>query len=135
MRFRLFASLPAKIASSQGSNLSILTEPQHELAPFHSIFSSPLFAERNVMEYPAHSFRLDVRRPDYLAPLLGFVGDELGEVGRRARKHRRAQIGNPRLHLGISEPSVYFFVEFVDYLRRRALGRTEAAPEARLVAR
>src|SRR5262249_17986048 len=95
----------------------------------------PIFAERNVMEYPAHSFRLDVRRPDYLAPLLGFVSDELGEVGRRARKHRGAQIGNPRLHLGISEPSVYFFVEFVDYLRRRALGRTEAAPEARLVAR
>src|SRR5262245_35984046 len=86
------------------------------------------------MEYPAHSFRLDVRCPDYLAPLLGFVGDELGEVGRRARKHRRAQIGNPRLHLGISEPSVYLFVEFVDYLRRRALGRTEAAPEARFVA-
>src|SRR5262249_829549 len=81
----------------------------------YSITSSAAFAERSVMEYPAHSFRLDVRCPDYLAPLLGFVGDELGEVGRRARKHRRAQIGNPRLHLGISEPSVYF-VEFADYL-------------------
>src|SRR5215831_4806281 len=90
--------------------------------------------QRDVMEY-RRSFRLDVGRPDHPRPLLGLVGDELAKVGRRARKHRRAQIGNPRLHLGISEPSVYFFVEFADYLRRRALGRTEAAPEARFVAR
>jgi hypothetical protein len=28
------------------------------------------------------SFRLDVGRPDYLAPLFGFFGDELAEIGR-----------------------------------------------------
>jgi hypothetical protein len=27
------------------------------------------------------SFWLDVGRPDHLAPLLGFVGDELAEIG------------------------------------------------------
>jgi hypothetical protein len=27
------------------------------------------------------SFRLDAGRPDHLAPLLGFFGDELAEVG------------------------------------------------------
>jgi hypothetical protein len=27
------------------------------------------------------SFRLDVGRPDHLTPLLGFVGDELAEIG------------------------------------------------------
>ena len=30
--------------------------------------------------------RLDVGRPDHLAPLLGVVGDELAEVGGRARE-------------------------------------------------
>src|SRR5215469_18113899 len=39
----------------------------------------------------APSLRLDVGRPDHLAPLLGFVGHELAEVGGRARKHRPAQ--------------------------------------------
>src|SRR5262245_21023554 len=48
-----------------------------QLAFSHSISSSalpghPPFAERDVMEY-RRSFRLDVGRPDYLAPLLGFV--------------------------------------------------------------
>src|SRR5262249_50747420 len=30
------------------------------------------------------SFRLDVRRPDHLGPLLGFFGNEFPEIGRRA---------------------------------------------------
>ena len=30
------------------------------------------------------SFRLDVGRPDHLAPLLGFFRDELAEIGGRA---------------------------------------------------
>src|SRR5262245_62194787 len=30
--------------------------------------------------------RLDVGRPDYLAPLVSLFGDQLAEVGRRARK-------------------------------------------------
>ena len=33
---------------------------------------------------------------DDLAPLLGFVGDELTEIGRRACKHRTAEISEPR---------------------------------------
>src|SRR5262245_44069630 len=45
------------------------------------------FAEREVMEYrPDRLLRLDVGGPDHLAPLLGFVGDELAEVRRRACK-------------------------------------------------
>jgi hypothetical protein len=36
------------------------------------------------MSAGAGSFRLDVGRPDDLAPLLGFVGDEFAEVGKRA---------------------------------------------------
>ena len=37
------------------------------------------------MECRRGSLRLDVRRADHLAPLLGFVGNELSEVGGRAR--------------------------------------------------
>ena len=46
-----------------------------------------------------------------------------------------AQIGKPRLHLGIGEGRVDLLVEPVDDLRRRVLGRADAIPPARLVAR
>jgi hypothetical protein len=49
----------------------------------------------------SHLFCLDVCRPDHLAPLLGLVSDEFPEVGGRARNYRRAQVGEPRLDLGI----------------------------------
>ena len=39
-----------------------------------------------------HSLRLDVGRTDHLAPLLGFIGEQLAEVGRRARKHSTPDI-------------------------------------------
>jgi hypothetical protein len=47
------------------------------------------------------SFCLDVGRPDDLGPLLGFVGDELAEIGGRAHEHCAAKLGEPRLNLGI----------------------------------
>src|SRR6516165_5818165 len=50
--------------------------------------------------------RLDVGGPDYLAPLLGFVGDKFSKVGGRHRHRRAAQIGYPRLHRGIREPAL-----------------------------
>ena len=42
------------------------------------------------------SLRLDVCSPDNLGPLLGFVGDELPELGGRTRESFGAQIGEPR---------------------------------------
>src|SRR5215813_2358867 len=90
--------------------------------------------QRDVMEY-RRSFRLDVGRPDHPRPLLGLVGDELAKVGRRARKHRRAQIGNPRLQLGISEPCIDLAIELINDLGRCVFGRTEANPLARLETR
>jgi len=45
---------------------------------------------RNIRLGLPGSFRLDVGGPEHLAPLLRFVGDELAEIGGRARKHRTA---------------------------------------------
>ena len=65
------------------------------------------------------SVRLDVGRPDHLGPLLGFVDDELAEVGGRAREHRTTRVGKPRLHLGIGEAGIDLLVELVDDLGGR----------------
>ena len=52
------------------------------------------------------SVRLRAREFDHLGPLLGFLGDELAEIGRRAGHHRAAQVSKPRLDLGIGETGV-----------------------------
>src|SRR6516162_4161373 len=68
------------------------------------------------------SVRLDACELDHLAPLLGFVCDELAKVGGRACKHRRAEVSNARLHLGIGEARVDLLVELVNDLGGRVLG-------------
>jgi hypothetical protein len=75
--------------------------------------------------------RLDVGRPDHFAPFLGFVGDELAEIGGREREHVATEIGNPRLHIGVGKSSVDLFVELLDDLRRRILGCAEVILAAR----
>src|SRR5262249_41594813 len=81
------------------------------------------------------SLRLDVGGPDHLAPLLGFLSDELCEVGRLARKRGAAQLGEPRLDLGIGEARIDFLVKLVHYLGWSVLGCSDAGPITRLVAR
>src|SRR5262245_30055772 len=56
----------------------------------------------------------DISRPDHLAPLLGFGGDESSEIGGRARKRRHTQIGEPRFYLGFGKSNVYLLVQLVD---------------------
>src|SRR5580700_1988645 len=51
----------------------------------------------------ARSVRRRAGQLDDLAPLLGFVGDELGVVPRRTGDRRRAQFGKARFELGIGE--------------------------------
>ena len=66
------------------------------------------------MEYRAVTiglFGLDVCGPDHLAPFLGFIRDELTEVGRRTRKHRTSQVGDPCLHPRIGKSRVDLPVE------------------------
>src|SRR5262245_11024610 len=86
---------------------------------------------------PGHggSLRPDVRRPDHLAPLLRFVGDELAEIGGRAGKHRATQVSKSRFHVRIDKGRVYFLVELFDNLGRRVSGCADAKPGARLITR
>src|SRR5262245_15978449 len=81
------------------------------------------------------SFRLDVRRPDHLAPLLGFLGHQLDEIGGRARKHSTPQVSESRLHLRVGESGVDFRVEPIDDFGGCVFGRANAIPTTRLVAR
>src|SRR5215469_8782278 len=51
---------------------------------------------------PPTSFRLDVGGADHLGPFLGFVGEELAELGWRERKRGASEIGKARLDFGIA---------------------------------
>src|SRR5499433_3737860 len=88
----------------------------------------------NIRAFPA-SVRLDACELHHLAPLLGFLGDQLAEVSGRTRKHRAAEVSEPRFHVGIGEASVDLLAELVDDLGRRGLRCADAVPIARLVAR
>jgi hypothetical protein len=67
-------------------------------------------------------FRLDVGRTDHLATLLGSVGDQPAEFSGRPHKYRAAQVGKPRLDLGIGNSRIDLPVELVDDLGGIFLG-------------
>src|SRR5262245_40355579 len=52
------------------------------------------------------SLQLDVGSADHLAPLLGFVGNELSELGRRSGQCGFAHFGNSRFHFGINKARI-----------------------------
>src|SRR5215831_3021354 len=59
----------------------------------------------------------------------------LPKSGGRQRECVAAQVGKPRLELGIGKASVDLLVELLDDLGRRGLRCADAGPGARLVAR
>src|SRR6185295_3305094 len=71
----------------------------------------------------------------HLAPLLGLIRKELCEPGRREREHCATKLGNPRAQLGVLQAKLDLAADRLDHLGRRVLGRTEASPGFRLVAR
>src|SRR5215472_3529969 len=75
------------------------------------------------------------RELDHLGPLLGFFDDEYSKLGRRAAEHRRAQIGKPRLYLGVHKNGVHLLVEAADDLGGRILAQAHGEPLARHVVR
>src|SRR6266480_4424012 len=82
-------------------------------------------AERALLE-------LDLRRSDHLLPLFSLLDHKPVEIGRRARKNRGRQLGDPRSDLGIREPRIDLLVELIDDLDRRISGRCDPNPRARL---
>src|SRR5262245_32254439 len=68
---------------------------------------------------------------------FGFVGRkwELAEVGGRARNRRCANLSKPRPDLRVGESGIDLLVELFDNFRGCVLGRTDATPDDRLIAR
>src|SRR2546429_8651787 len=76
----------------------------------------------NVPRGGQKSVRFRAREFNYSGPLLRFAREEPGEVGGRAGQRRAAQLGNPRLHLGIDKGGIEFLVESLDNDGGRAGG-------------
>src|SRR5262249_5283200 len=81
------------------------------------------------------SVRLNVRSLDYLTPLLGLVGHELGQLRRRGGKWSAAQFCKAGLNIGISEAGIDFFVKLIDDLKRRVPRRTDSCKNACFIPR
>src|SRR5262249_42062084 len=103
----------------------------------HSLRLQARVAVRNLWNVPPRtgSLGLEAGELHHLGPFFGFVGDEVAEVGGRARESRAAQVGNQRRDLGVSEGSVYLLVQLVDDFGGSVPGSTEAAPETCLETR
>jgi len=96
------------------------TQPSRSSARAGNVITFRLKRGQALANSRAASLRLDVEGPDDVAPLLGFLGDELAKVGGRTRKHGAVEIGKPRLDLGIGEAGIDLLVELVDDFGGRA---------------
>ena len=96
-----------------------------------------LSKNRSVVEI-SRLLRREVGKPwagrsihEYLAPLFGFLGDELTEAGGRARKHRDPQSVEPRFYSGIGETGIDLLVELINDFGGCVLWRADAEPDTR----
>src|SRR5262245_35442337 len=120
MRFQVREDRLAGSLPSLGSFACAGTQTDARPAP-----AADRFRLTDVTEYrpiEATSLRLDIGGPDHLAPLFGFLSDQLAEVSGRTRKHRAAEVSEPRFHVGIGESRIDLLVECVDDLGGRFLG-------------
>src|SRR2546421_209011 len=92
----------------------------------------PFFAQRRELRLLVG---LDAREGNDLTPLPGFIGNELGEIGRGARKRRAAEVGKSLLEVRIDESVVDLLVELVDDLSGRVSWCAKAKHGARLITR
>jgi hypothetical protein len=67
-----------------------------------------IFATRDVITDRSSSslLRLDVCCSDHLAPLFGFVDNQLTEVGGRLGERRGSQLGQARLDVGMRKTCI-----------------------------
>src|SRR5262249_4776932 len=91
----------------------------------------PEFAERVLRNigWRCASFRLDLSRPEHLAPFLSCIGYDVSKAGGRADKQCAPEVSQPGLDFGIGEARVDLLVELVDDLGRRVLRCAEAEPD------
>jgi hypothetical protein len=85
------------------------------------------------------SVRLDVEGSNDVAPLLGFLGDQLTELGRRSRQRRAADPGSGVPPSSASRDFILgsarnLRVELVDDIERRFLWRANTVPRGHLIA-
>src|SRR5262245_31650451 len=77
--------------------------------------------------------RLDVGRPDHLAPFFGLLNDKPSKVGGRHWRCHVTKFRKLRLHLGVGEGSINLLVELLDDLSGCSFGCADALPSARLI--
>src|SRR5262249_36200701 len=78
---------------------------------------------------------LRTRELHHLAPFLGFVGDELAEIGGRATENNAAEVGELSLQLGIGEGGLDFAGKLFRKFYGRVPLRAHTPPIAYFVAR
>src|SRR5438874_3021097 len=83
---------------------------------------------RQRSESEAALIRLEPGELDHACPFVGFLGDELGEIGHRAWERLAAEVGHARLDGGIGERRVHLAIEPLDDLGWRAPGNADAEP-------
>src|SRR4051794_8183459 len=85
------------------------------------------------LTWPPALLHLDIRRADHLSPLLSFADDQFSEVPRRSAQRDRSEIGEARLHLGITQGLIDRGVEYFNDRRGSILWDTKPVPAARLI--
>src|SRR5262249_22199729 len=81
------------------------------------------------------SFRLDVGRPDHLAPLFGFLLKPPPVIRGRAAGAAAAQVSKPPLQFWVRPRGGDLLIQFVDDLRGRVFGCADTYPCSRIVTR
>src|SRR5262249_12381573 len=96
-----------------------------------------MFAARDVISDRSLSslLRLDVCCSDHLAPLFGFISDELTEVGGRRGERSGPQVGQARLDVGMRKTRIDISVQLVEDLGGCVSASGSAVPSARLLAK
>src|SRR5262249_62131521 len=88
-----------------------------------------------ILDRNSESVRLDVGRPDHLAPLFGLLLKPPPVIRGRAAGDAAAQVSKPQLQFAVRQRGVNLVVQFVDDLKGCVLGCANAYPRSRIVTR
>src|SRR5215813_12366611 len=94
-------------------------------AKVHTGLAAPRIHRTGTLDSVGQSLWLDAGEPDYLAPFLCFVGDELAERGGRSWQRHVSEVSETGVQLGIDKPGVDRFVQQLDNVSRGVAGRAD----------